>query len=233
VKLGQGEEKTELRKFYYQHGILFSIWAQHSELPDKVSTLLHDFRHHGEEHNLSLAKRKVDEIVALGQGKVESMLVMDADRTLAAQDRGALFWKIVSDSRQPMDDESPLKTLFNSPLGHSYTAFRQAALLYREMGDEQEFDALCESCHRLLFTKIPPPVCLGVWRQSVRFVNVEKGRSSHCTRHRRAKQEQDHRRRTFKGHRQRRSFSTTGFASKQCFAASKYYQAPRSPTQES
>jgi uracil phosphoribosyltransferase/phosphoserine phosphatase/adenylate kinase len=140
----QEEEKTELRKFCYQHGILFSIWAQHSELLDKVSTLLHDFRHHDEEHNLSLAKRKMDEIVALGQGKVETMLVMDADRTLAAQDSGALFWKMVSDSRQSMDDESPLKTLFNSPLGYSYTAFRQAALLYGEMGDEQEFDALCE-----------------------------------------------------------------------------------------
>ena len=98
LKKWQEEEKTELRKFCYQHGILFSIWAQDSELPDKVSTLLHDFRHHDEEHNLSLAKCKMDEIVALGQGKVETMLVMDADRTLAAQDSGALFWKMVSDS---------------------------------------------------------------------------------------------------------------------------------------
>jgi hypothetical protein len=70
-------------------------------LPDKVSILLHDFRHHDEEHNLSLAKRKLDEIVALGQGKVETMLVMDADRTLAAQDSGGYSgrWFPILDSR--------------------------------------------------------------------------------------------------------------------------------------
>ena len=101
LKKWQEEEKTELRKFCYKHGILFSIWAQHSELPDKVSILLHDFRHHDEEHNLSLAKRKLDEIVALGQGKVETMLVMDADRTLAAQDSGGYSgrWFPILDSR--------------------------------------------------------------------------------------------------------------------------------------
>jgi uracil phosphoribosyltransferase/phosphoserine phosphatase len=34
--------------------------------------------------------------------------------------------------------------LFSSPLGYSYTAFRQAALLYEETTDDQEFDAICQ-----------------------------------------------------------------------------------------
>jgi uracil phosphoribosyltransferase/phosphoserine phosphatase len=70
---------------------------------------------------------------------------MDADKTLAAEDTGTLFWK-VSNSRhmQSREDECPLKRLFSSPLGYSYTAFRQAALLYEEAADDQEFDAICE-----------------------------------------------------------------------------------------
>lgn len=37
-----------------------------------------------------------------------------------------------------------MKILFSSALGYSYTAFRQAALLYEETVDDQEFNALCE-----------------------------------------------------------------------------------------
>ncbi|KAI9776078.1 MAG: hypothetical protein M1839_000591 [Geoglossum umbratile] len=69
---------------------------------------------------------------------------MDADRILAAEDTGALFWKRISSSRRPGDEDYPLKTLFSSQLGYSYTAFRQATLLYEETADDQEFDALCQ-----------------------------------------------------------------------------------------
>jgi phosphoserine phosphatase len=86
----------------------------------------------------------MDEALVAGQGQLEMVLVMDADRTLAANDSGALFWKMVSNSQQSGDEEYQLKTLFSSPLGYSYTAFRQAALLYEETADDQEFDALCE-----------------------------------------------------------------------------------------
>jgi adenylate kinase/phosphoserine phosphatase len=138
----QQEEKTQLRRFCYQHGILFSILTNppHQNLLDKVSILLHDFRHHDEEYNLTLAKSRLDEIILPGQGKVETMLVLDGDKTLAAEDTGALFWKMVQSS----DEESPMKALFSSPLGYSYTAFRQAALLHEETTDEQDYEAICE-----------------------------------------------------------------------------------------
>jgi adenylate kinase len=140
----QQAEKTQLRRLCYHHGILFSLVSPHPTLLNKVSTLLCDFRYHTEEYNLSRAESRMDEVLVAGQGQLETVLVMDADRTLTAKDSGALFWKMVSHSRQSGDEERRLKTLFSSPLGYSYTAFRQTALLYEETVDDQEFNALCE-----------------------------------------------------------------------------------------
>ncbi len=140
----QQAEKTQLRHLCYHHGILFSLVSPHTTLLNQVSTLLRDFQYHTEEYNLSRAESRMDDILGAGHGKLETMLVMDADRTLAAKDSGALFWKMVSNSRQSADEECRLKTLFSSPLGYSYTAFRQAALLYEETANDQEFNTLCE-----------------------------------------------------------------------------------------
>ena len=141
----QQAEKTQLRHLCRHHGILFSLVSQHSStLLNKVLTLLGDFRQHTEKYNLSQAERRLDEALIDGQGQLETVLVMDADRTLAAEDTGLLFWKRVSSARRLRDEDCPLKTLFSGPLGYSYTAFRQATLLYEETVDNQEFDALCQ-----------------------------------------------------------------------------------------
>jgi uracil phosphoribosyltransferase/adenylate kinase/phosphoserine phosphatase len=140
----QQAEKTQLRRLCRHHDILFSLVSQHSMLLNKVLTLLRDFGHHTETYNLSQAESRLDEAIIASQGQLETVLVMDADRTLAAEDTGALFWERVSSSRRPGDEDCPLKTLFSSPLGYSYTAFRQATLLYEEAADDQEFDTLCQ-----------------------------------------------------------------------------------------
>ena len=140
----QQAEKNQLRRLCRHHSILFSLVSPHPTLLNKVLTLLRDFRHHTEKYNLSYAESRLDEAVVAGQGRLETMLVMDADRTLAVEDTGMLFWERVSSSRRPKDEDCPLKTLFNSPLGYTYTAFRQATLLYEETADDQEFDALCQ-----------------------------------------------------------------------------------------
>jgi hypothetical protein len=44
--------------------------------------------------------------------------------------------------REWKDNESPLRTLFSSPMGYSYTAFQQAALLCEEI-DDQDFEIIC------------------------------------------------------------------------------------------
>ena len=140
----QQTEKTQLRHLCRQHGILFSLVSPHPMLVHKVLTRLRDFRHHTEKYNLSRAESCLDEVLVTSQGQLETVLVMDADRTLAAEDTGALFWKMVSSSRRLEDKDCPLKTLFSSPLGYSYTAFRQATLLYEETADDQDFDCLCQ-----------------------------------------------------------------------------------------
>ncbi|KAG0636937.1 uracil phosphoribosyltransferase-domain-containing protein [Tuber brumale] len=140
----QQAEQTQLRRLCRDNGILFSLVFPHPSLLGKVSMLLNDFRHHTEEYNLSRAESSMDEALVTGTGQLETVLVMDADRTLVAKDTGALFWKMVSNSRQSRDEECPLKTLFSSSLGYSYTAFRQAALLYEEAAMDEEFDVLCD-----------------------------------------------------------------------------------------
>jgi uracil phosphoribosyltransferase/adenylate kinase/phosphoserine phosphatase len=140
----QEEEKTQLRRLCRHHSILFSLVSEHPVLLNKVSTLLHDFWHHTEKYNLSYAESRLDEALVAGQGQLETVLAMDADRTLAAEDTGTLFWEKVLNSRGLRYEECPLKTLFSSPMGYSYTSFRQAVLLYEETADDQEFDVLCQ-----------------------------------------------------------------------------------------
>jgi uracil phosphoribosyltransferase/phosphoserine phosphatase/adenylate kinase len=155
----QEAEKSQLRHLCYYHSILFLLVSPHPTLLNKVSTLLRDFRYHTEEYNLSRAESRMDEALIAGQEQLETVLVLDADRTLAAKDSGSLFWKMVSNSQQSGDEDRLLKALFSSPLGYSYTAFRQAALLYEEAADDEEFNALCDDV-ALALTMYPEFVSL-------------------------------------------------------------------------
>lgn len=81
------------------------------------------------------------------QGQLETFLVFDADKTLAAEDSGVLFWEELAKSQatSPGGEVYPLRELFEGPLSYSATAFQQAALLYEEAADDEQFDALCHS----------------------------------------------------------------------------------------
>lgn len=106
-----------------------------------MSTLLRDFQQHNEKYNLFRASNMLDEALLLNRPHLlETVLVLDADRTLTAEDTGSLFWKNIPRSK---DEECPLKTLFSGPLGYSYTAFRQATLLYEDAVGDEEFDGVC------------------------------------------------------------------------------------------
>lgn len=139
----QQVERDQLRQLCPSHGILFMRLSEHSEVHN-IATLLRDFRSHTPAHNLNLAERKLDQIMKENSNAVDTVLLMDADKTLAAQDSGELFWKQFFSSRGMKDSCCPLKDLFSSPLKYSYTAFRQAMLLCEEAVNYQEFDRLCE-----------------------------------------------------------------------------------------
>ncbi len=140
----QKEEKAQLRDLCRDHSILFALVAPSPMLRKKVTKLLHDFRCHTEKYNLSQAVSVLDSAIAASKGQLKTVLVMDADKTLAAEDTGALFWKKVSDARPLEYGAFPSETIFSSALGHSYTAFRQVVLLYEEAASDEEFEALCQ-----------------------------------------------------------------------------------------
>ena len=143
----QDAEKEQLRELCPKNDILFTAVSDNASSPrllGSVSPLFRDFQLHNEKLNLSRAESRLDEAFLAGQGKLETMLVLDADKTLSAADTGSMFWKRTSSSFQSEGNEYPLKTLFSGPLGYSYNAFRQATLLYEEAANDQEFEALCQ-----------------------------------------------------------------------------------------
>ncbi|EFE30654.1 uncharacterized protein ARB_02576 [Trichophyton benhamiae CBS 112371] len=88
--------------------------------------------------NLERAKACLD--IIIGDKPPLMMLVLDADKTLSEKDTGALFWEKVGSSKAK---GASLEDIFSSKLGYSYAAFCQAAMLYEESGDDQEFDRSC------------------------------------------------------------------------------------------
>lgn len=133
----QEAEKNQLSRLCRRHGLLFFSIPHPMSMP-KILDLIKDFRHHSEATNLSRAESMLDGLIAAQQGRLGTMVLVDGDRTLAAVDTGTQFWKRISNR------EDLLKELFSSPLGYSYTAFRQAMLLYEEAVNDQRFEGLCE-----------------------------------------------------------------------------------------
>ncbi|KAK4198703.1 uracil phosphoribosyltransferase-domain-containing protein [Triangularia verruculosa] len=149
-------EKRELQRLCRSRGILFIALsdAERDILSARMIKLLLDFKHHCPKQNRLLAQNRLDWIIQASGLNPDSdhpgtMLVMDADKTLATQDAGHLFWDVVIkngliDSRLlEGKTEDLLTTLFSSQLGYSYCAFRQATLLYEQHCDDGVFDEIC------------------------------------------------------------------------------------------
>ncbi|KAI1750690.1 uracil phosphoribosyltransferase-domain-containing protein [Xylaria castorea] len=139
LRIWQDTEIAEMRKLCRNHNILFCVLSTQDTLMTRASQMIRDFRHHTETYNLSQAETRLDEILGVDV-KLQIMLVIDADRTLAAEDTGKMFWETVSRTGQHTQQ---LKSLFGGPMGYTYTAFRQAVLLYEEVASEEEFEKFC------------------------------------------------------------------------------------------
>ncbi|KAI8944003.1 uracil phosphoribosyltransferase-domain-containing protein [Xylaria longipes] len=135
----QEAEITKMRQLCRNHNILFCVLSTQDTLISRASQMICDFRQHTETYNLSRAATRLDEILG-ADTKLQIMLVIDADRTLAAEDTGKVFWETASRTGKYTQQ---LKSLFDGPMGYTYTAFRQAVLLYEEVASEEEFDKFC------------------------------------------------------------------------------------------
>ncbi|KAM7188540.1 Uracil phosphoribosyltransferase domain containing protein [Rhypophila sp. PSN 637] len=91
---------------------------------------------------MTIAAKKLDDILEKAASvrrnrPIRTLLFIDGDKTLAPVDTGTQFWKVHAQHHSTDSGsevlECPLKALFSSPMGYSFDAFRQAALLYDEV----------------------------------------------------------------------------------------------------
>jgi uracil phosphoribosyltransferase/phosphoserine phosphatase len=140
----QETEKKALREACQCHGILYCSLSSHL-LPLGVEKLLRDFSCQNVYNNLLVALGTLDG--AIVNREQLKMVVFDADRTLNAEDTGAMFWKRISlSSGQVSDDSSktPAQAVFEGPMGYTYNAFRQVTLLHEEVLSDDDFDSVCK-----------------------------------------------------------------------------------------
>jgi uracil phosphoribosyltransferase/phosphoserine phosphatase len=129
VRQWQEFEEEQLRSICRGNNILFmTIQPEMLSQTAAIAEILKDGAHHDEATNASVVNKIIDGIMqSRPTSNVKTMLVLDADHTLAPYDASTLYWQLSSNG-----EINPLKDLFQSPLGYSYTAFRQATWLYEQ-----------------------------------------------------------------------------------------------------
>lgn len=138
----QAREKALLRRLCLSHGILFTVLGSSGSnaLSAESSEIIRDFRFLTDEQNVLQVTERLNWALEDGAVKANTVLLVDGDRTLAAEDTGDLFWRNIATSKH---DTGPLKKLFSGPLGYSSDAFRQANRFYEEAGSDDDFHKLC------------------------------------------------------------------------------------------
>ncbi|KAK4499075.1 hypothetical protein PRZ48_009587 [Zasmidium cellare] len=71
--------------------------------------------------------------------KLDTVLLIDGDKTLAPQDTGAMFWAAAGDG----PDKKRLADIFDEH-GYTFKGFWEAAYEYDTAGSDGDFDGLCE-----------------------------------------------------------------------------------------
>ncbi|KAF8855023.1 hypothetical protein BDZ45DRAFT_706293 [Acephala macrosclerotiorum] len=94
-------------------------WWQQAEHHILFTKLLEDFSIHDENHNILRVDKALDEAFNVNLTGLETVPVIDSDKTLAAEDTDVF-------------SNDPLTGVFSSPFDHTYSAFRQAMLLYED-----------------------------------------------------------------------------------------------------
>lgn len=140
----QQAELAELPTLCREHGILFSVVDHHQITQGKVRTLILDFDLHNEAFNNSYAHKKLDQIVSTHFAQAETVMVIDGDKTMTTKDTGKLYYEMISIQQQREQLKCPLETLFGSPLGYSYSAFRQATLLCEQTSSDEGYEDVCQ-----------------------------------------------------------------------------------------
>jgi len=157
----QKADEQELREMCCENSILSSVLAMDKTSTSEVGELLLDLVEHNVSHNLASTTAHLDRIMAVKKD-VKTMLVFDADKTLAPFDAGSMFWKKVyaAVGVQKTLFGDPLKHLFETS-GYTYTAFRQATMTYEYAATYVDFEAICAAvaAEIVLYPEIEPILC--------------------------------------------------------------------------
>jgi phosphoserine phosphatase/uracil phosphoribosyltransferase len=152
VREWQAFEEEQLTSICRENDILF-MTVKPTHLTKTIARI-QDAVCHNEATNVALVDDVLDKVIQPRlTNDVKNMLVLNADGTLAPYDASTLYWQW-SDG-----EEGPLKALFQSPLGYSYTAFRQMTWLYEQhddFGGPGYFQNICaETAPKI---KVHPPM---------------------------------------------------------------------------
>ncbi|RSL78191.1 hypothetical protein CEP52_017653 [Fusarium oligoseptatum] len=131
------EEESTMRDRGHKHHNLFSAVSNPEALLPRVVDLTLQLQQPITAVWLAYGLNLMEFLLLLAETNLETVLVMDGDKTPAAEDTSALFWEIIAQTRPSLAAKSPLQELFGSPLGYSDTAFHQATLLYEEAIDNE------------------------------------------------------------------------------------------------
>lgn len=136
----QQTEIKELTSLCQEHGILFSRLTKRSDNHlFTASKLIQYSRRVATVPNSVRVDRKVSEAIS-AEDKLETVFVVDADKTLSTEDTSDTFWDIVAKS---LSFVRPIHGAFSGPLGYREIAFLQATLMYEEAVNEEEFESIC------------------------------------------------------------------------------------------
>ena len=155
----QKAEVSKLGQLCLENGILFSTIGPGYEQPDlqqeispfgKAVKLLRDFHCHTEKHNSQKAGEDLKKSLNNSRSNA-TFLTLDADKKLVPEATGEIFWiyltsenGIILTGKPWLTLDIPFNELFNA-LGYSYTAFRQLALLSKDLGSAQLYGEICQN----------------------------------------------------------------------------------------
>ena len=150
----QEAEIQYLRTECLKRGILFMVMRDDHD-DDYIGNMLNDLTLYiDEDENLRSAEEELRAIIYPGSPEfktswtppgLNTLLMIDADKTLTVEDTGKLLWNLAPPSRITKHNKNPLKNLFDA-WGYSYNAFRQAMLMLEESFTETGlFDQTCQA----------------------------------------------------------------------------------------
>lgn len=127
-------DKWVLRDQCAENGIFF---RHVPSLPDleRVKTYIQEFVLHTEEVNLERAQQCLEEILGPSHDQLSTVLIMDGDGTLSAEDTGPLFFKGYSTYNAQQARLAKAK--------YSYDAFRQVVIMCEEELSSATYETLC------------------------------------------------------------------------------------------